>query len=473
MLKRRLVIAVVTTLIMRGAMAQEKDAGNPITVTHIDTGQPVIDFVLCDGDGDGVTDALFTTKTEPALWVLARGAGQSFAPPLAVTIPDGCDGMLVRPGRGGSELLLVRAGATSAVAKDAWKPMPGARLRGGPAPPFLGFAQDQDGDGDGDPLLPEKDGFTLALSTGPRIPVRPPARTERSAGVTGLLSERRRAPVVSFERLSAGGTPRPLYFANDELLALQGDLGSGFGPESDVLLRVPSPRGESTLERTEARLVDVDGDGLLELVLARTKTQGAALTEVRTELLFFRLGAGATGRPVQAILLPGVLSSGPDLQDVDGDGRLDLFLSVFGEELSQQLARRLTGRVKLDYLLYRGAKGAAPFERAPDWSETDAVPEATFLDWSLRHRFMIDDDWTGDGRPDLVVVTVDGGRTQVEVRESGNRDGKIDFARKPSFGASVPTAVLDHRLWALSAGTPAVISRTPTGAVIFAKAAPR
>jgi hypothetical protein len=295
----------------------------------------------------------------------------------------------------------------------------------------------------------------------------PPVVRERASGIRGLLSERTRFPLVSLEVLGPGLPPRPCFFANDTLLALRGSLEAGFGPETDVVLKVPSSNHEASLERTEARLVDMEGDGQRELLVVRTKTQGAALAQVRTELIFHRIAGDASGRPVQAILLPGILSSGPDIRDVDRDGRLDLFLSVFGEDLTQQVARRITGRVRLEYLLYRGAAGGAPFNRSPDFTEVDSVPEAQFAKWDLRHRLILDDDWSGDGLPDLVQMTVSPKGTRIEVRPAELRDGQARYSKSPSASAETPHVAKDHRPWRLAASEPAIICRTETGVVIF------
>jgi hypothetical protein len=182
--------------------------------------------------------------------------------------------------------------------------------------------------------------------------------------------------------------------------------------------------------------------------------------------VFHRLGDGASAKPAQVLLLPGILSSGPDLKDLDGDGKLDLWLSVFGEDLKTQVARRLTGRVALDYYAYRGTGEPAPFRRSPDLKLTDSLPEATFLDWSLRHRLSIDDDWSGDGRPDLIEVATSGKRTTVSVRIGVSADAKLGFAQKALVPASLESGVREYRVWRLSANEPALTVRRERGGSI-------
>jgi hypothetical protein len=471
---RIVVASCMFALMMQAAPGQNQPKASKISVFTIEVGRPLAEFAMCDFDKDGLTDAFFLTKTRPA-WVLAArrlGPRQGFGPPLGCEVPEDCEGLVLQPEKGAATVLVLRRGGTSTLRFADFKALSGPAPPEAKAPVFLGFAGDLDGDETGDPMTPTQDGFEIALSkSGSRVQIRAPVTRARAAGTRGLLTERARLPLVTLDVLNQGDPPRPFFFAGDALFRLQGALEKGFGPAFDTILRVPRPRTETTLERTEARLVDVEGDGRRELLVLRTRTHGTALGQVRTELIFYPI-AGAAGEPVptQAILLPGVLSSGPDLKDVDGDGRVDLFLSVFGEDLGQQLTRRITGRVRLEYRLYRGMASGPPFSRSPDFLETDGVPEASFNDWARRHRLMLDEDWSSDRAPDLVQVAASDDAIRISVRPGRVEDGKFGFQAEPVSSAEAKTAVLDHRLWRLSASEPGVVCRTPTGAVIFAGA---
>ena len=124
--------------------------------------------------------------------------------------------------------------------------------------------------------------------------------------------------------------------------------------------------------------------------------------------------------------------------------------------------------MKLEYLLYRGSASGPPFNRSPDFTETDSVPEAQFSEWGLRHRLMLDEDWSGDGAPDLVQIDRDSGphrgrdpaRTPVRTASRSSR-------RTPSRPPNRRRRQGPPRSGALSATEPAIICRTATGAVIF------
>jgi hypothetical protein len=81
---------------------------------------------------------------------------------------------------------------------------------------------------------------------------------------------------------------------------------------------------------------------------------------------------------------------------------------------------------------------------------------------------MLDEDWSSDGRPDLVQVAATDSSIKVSVRPGRLKDGKFEFLSDASSSAESPSCVKDHRLWRLSASEPGVVCRTATGAVIFA-----
>ena len=81
---------------------------------------------------------------------------------------------------------------------------------------------------------------------------------------------------------------------------------------------------------------------------------------------------------------------------------------------------------------------------------------------------MLDEDWSADGKPDLVQIAATDSSIKVSVRPGRLEDGKFEFLSDPSSSASAGVPVKDHRLWRLSATEPGVVCRTAAGAVIFA-----
>lgn len=441
-------------------------AQEPRTVV-VEAPEAFADLVLWDADGDGRSD-LLTTAAGPRLDVRRAREDGGFDAPRAATAPPDATALVLTRGKDGVPEVFADGPSGARTLRFADFGGPAAPPRNPAAPPPLSFAADLDGDGAPDVVLPAEDGFAVRRGGGGSSAVRPPLRVRTVAEEGGLVVERRSYARANFERLAAGGPARPVRFADGALRALRGDFVRGFGPEEDVVVRFAPDRDaapEGALERNEARLADLDGDGTPEALLVRTRTKAGAVAGARTELVFKRLG-DADAKPAQALLLPGVLSNGPDVRDLDGDGRPDLALSVFGDDLQSQMARGLRGTVKLTYYVYRGTGGATPFEKTPAFSLEDDVPAAQFDVWSLRHRFLFDAGWSGGPRPDLVHVKVGAASTDVEIR-TATAAGALAYAATKT-PLRLPLALSDFRPWGVSPGVPALLCRAPGKIVIVA-----
>ncbi|HYC78181.1 MAG TPA: hypothetical protein VEI02_11195 [Planctomycetota bacterium] len=425
-----------------------------------------VDVLLWDADSDGRGD-LLATAPGPRCVLRLRVEGGGFGSARVAAAPADADGFsAARAPEGAPALAFDGPDGLRLLRLGDFREGSDARGGDGAAPPpFRGFAEDLDGDGAPDPLASRADGAVLYGSRAGARPIRLPTERRLAAGGGGgLVTATTRAPRATFARLRAGEAPRPAWFEGGALRALRGSAADGFGPDAEILARFSdeAPAEERVLERNEPRLADLDGDGIAEAVLGRVRTRAGALGGARTEILVRRLGADA---PAQALLLPGVLSSGPDLRDLDGDGRLDLVATTFADDLASQLSRGLRGAVRLTAFVYRGAPGPASFRRAPDLALADDVPEAHFERWDLRHRLLFGDDWTGDGRPDLLAVKVERDRATATVRAGvAGADGALAFAEAPWREATVPASFVAFAPWRLAASEPALLARSATTA---------
>jgi hypothetical protein len=225
------------------------------------------------------------------------------------------------------------------------------------------------------------------------------------------FSTSRRRPRT--EALNYEGPQRPaVAWTETDGLYVSALTDGSFQPKVRVAPINPSSKrtARDYLERRSLALKDLDGDGKPDLIWTRTAATGGAIPELKTELLIFRNKGEPSTKPDQVLLLPGVLSDGPSVADVNGDGRPDLFLSIYGGGIGSELARRLTGRVSLDLLLYLGQPDGTMFARSPQLKLNDSVPIREFEYWGLRHRLLITHDWNGDGVHDLAQIeSVDGG----------------------------------------------------------------
>jgi hypothetical protein len=455
LLRRAAITSAFVSAFATGA-ASSQDA-TPLKVVEVSTPERPLDAVLVDANGDRRAD-LLVRAPGPAL-VLRLSTERGFEPPRFARPPIDAVGFLVGV-EGGRAAAFFADGRGGAVARafSAFDDPPTVASADGPSPPpLLGFAVDLDLDLGGDLALPDSGGFVVALSNGRRISVRPPKATTFAAEKSGLASRTRVFPSVSFEKLEAKAPFVPAFFENGALYRLDGDFEAGFGPNARRASAGDSggdDPAEGTLERNEARLVDLDSDGAPELAHVRTATTARGLSGAKTTVVFKRLDPNAP-KPLQAILLPGVLSNGPDFFDADKDGRVDCVVSVFGDDLKARVARGLRGATELKYFVYRGLAGAEPFERTPAATIVDDVPTAVFDVWSLRHRRLFGDDWTGDGVPDLASFETKGDATAIEVRAGAS--GGVAYAEKPARRATLPFVVDDVRRWSLPSGAPALI----------------
>jgi hypothetical protein len=458
----------------------------PLVIISVAPSGPYADLTEVDLDGDGLLDLVFVLPGPPTSLetYLQKGDGTGFERGISLAFPKGVAAIALAdllPGPG-HDVALLSARGVDVVGGDGdaapvrWLEadlMFPVGFRG--VPRHWGWGRDVNEDGHDDLLLPGLDRDLIALGGpegrpkgSPKPLPHPVARQDLGRSRQGLLEHRRYRPRVEWARVLPG-PPVPSWLEPHGLVALGLEGEEGFAPTPTVVfpLKPFSQEGLGLLSRTDVDLADLDGDGLADFLLTRTEARGGVVPERRTDLLIFlnRRKAPEATVPSQVILLPGVLSSGPDLLDLDGDGRLDLVLSTFAGDMKSELGRQILGRVRLDYHAYLGTGSSPPFPRSPTLTETDTLDLDTFETWDLRHRRLFGKDWTGDGRPDLVTVEVDEGKTTVRVRPA---TGSLSEGASEAFGEDGPSigladAALGYRQVSLGPGRPALRLRTAGG----------
>jgi hypothetical protein len=175
-------------------------------------------------------------------------------------------------------------------------------------------------------------------------------------------------------------------------------------------------------QRLTLRLVDLDGDGLLD-VMAQLQRDDDRF-ENKDISLFLLRNDGKRFFPEQPSQLlrfeGGVLV--PQVVDVDGDGRPDLFLRLFR---LPNLVGTVTGlEFKLSTLLYLAErKGGRLFERTPAFKQERSYDENSVVEAAATRD--LSHDCSGDGIPDLVEVDVQGNiAIRRLVRERGFLTGR-------------------------------------------------
>jgi hypothetical protein len=175
-------------------------------------------------------------------------------------------------------------------------------------------------------------------------------------------------------------------------------------PAWQVLGRVPRP--------AHAEVVDLDGDGILDIVVACLGTFSAADGQVG-RVVWLRGAADGTFTPYT--LLQGV-GRVADVQaaDFNGDGKLDLIVAAFGF--------RDTGEI-----IYLE-------NHTTDWAKPEFVPHVVDARHGAIHVPVC--DLNQDGRPDFVALISQEHETIVAFLNEGNGKFRQETAPHPAYGSS-------------------------------------
>jgi hypothetical protein len=307
---------------------------------------------------------------------------------------------------------------------------------------------DLDRDGAIDLVLPEPGGYAIArqvrdraagTSAFPavmhlRLPPEPPgpqSETERLGGsMNGKSDDKSDSIEISFG--TSEGRTRTLLSVDEETPApqladfngdgrldlhaqgirtlwvwLQASDGSFSAlPQLTFPLPVPADRARRLDASYSSHVLDADQDGHADVaILAGDKRSD----DVRTQFMLFLQGKGRgdgaktpaaplfgpKGLPQQLLVLGG-FGIGAYFQDLDGDGKPDLFVRTVRPDLIDQLRSASSESVDADVLVYRNENGE--LAKKPTLSWRVAVP---IKDFDLTLRFIGDLD--GDHMADLAV----------------------------------------------------------------------
>jgi hypothetical protein len=462
------IVALATALLAGGAAAGPKPFGT-VTTLQFAKGVAPRAALLADMDGDGADDLVVATtrrggRVERAIEVhLRRKDGDAFVTAADITceLPPDVTAFAVGDVHEDAGAEIVLFNATGAF---AWRPkgpedarfvklLAGAFLWQLPNP-FDVFAyeaalRDVNGDGLDDIVLPEPDGWRVAVQRraagaaasfaaagAPRVPVvfddadepmgsrKMQAKAKRNeiriavqigddaAEVPAdLVDVTESVPSPHFADFDGDGRADLLAQTSRELCVWRQREGATFpeAPDAQYELPVPADRERRLDVSYGSYVADVDGDRRADCVMIAGDKRSE---DVRTQVLVYvqgKAGApaassplfGGKGLPTQLLRISGFGGS-PEVVDVDGDGRRDLVLGSVRLDGSLDVAK-VTGKGALDAELYVFRNTGAAFSERPDLTFNVQVKAEGLRTTRREVTAKFFGDVTGDGVRDLLL----------------------------------------------------------------------
>jgi hypothetical protein len=461
-------VSVAALALASGAAAGPRPFGT-VTTLQFAKGVAPKAAVLADVDGDGLSDLVVATsrrggRVERTVAVhLRRREGDAFAaaPDFSCELPTDVTAFAVGDVHEDAGAELVLFNATGAF---AWRPkgpenarfvrlVSGSFLWQLPDPydvfAYEAGVRDVDGDGLADIVLPEPEGWRIAVQrraagspatfatvSAPRVPEdfgdddqpmgsrkmqakakRNEVRIAISVGAEDadlprdLVDVTESVPAPQFADFDGDGRADLLAQTSSELCVWRQREGATFpdAPDAKFELPVPADRERRLDVSYGSYVADVDGDRRADCVMLAGDKRSE---DVRTQVLVYVQGRGGApdpasplfgskGLPSQLLRIGGFAGS-PEVVDVDGDGRRDLVLGSVRLDNALDMAK-VTGNGSLDAELYVFRNHGAAFSDRPDLTfEVQLKAEG------LRHTrrevtASFFGDVTGDGVRDLLL----------------------------------------------------------------------
>ena len=318
-------------------------------------------------------------------------------------------------------------------------------------PPVLRTAVDLDRDGLQDALVPVPGGYRPLLSRSDgsfRVLPRLDASTEWSIQFSKNSSFSLMTLVGKIRALPSVKGPPFLVAERDGCIVAwryrpgKGDFvfmksrEAGFSP-------YPPGGKEGVIAYTGVMLTGEAGGGGALLVRSRREGKPGVLAALKTVHTVYRVAPDASRGTVelearQRIVTDG-LTAAPAFPDLNADGRPDLVFLYVKTSVLTKLLETLLDRVIItcDAFLFHPEEGRFSF--SPDWSGNFSVPSRSFRTVGVQGLVRCDADFTGDGRPDLMVYS--GNRILLErgVRESGFFSHReVAFKSRPFYQIGEP-----------------------------------
>ena len=315
--------------------------------------------------------------------------------------------------------------------------------------PHLDIAHDVNGDGLDDVLIPDTDGFWLALQSkngafgqavklGPADPFSHATAygETRTYGEAGITAENMPWYVSRVHRLDydRDGRQDLVFWNRDHFLFYRQDALGGYGePPQRFNIKVEFDFdgsyglgfqfGDASVpslllgfgERTEHTILqgfrDLNGDGVGDVVTLSLTGKSPFRLRGRYDVRFGRPVPGGTSFPESAdtsFEAPGKSGglqawgyASQDFLDIDNDGAIDAAIGAVNIGLGGMLGAMIGNSISIDLALYRLKDGK--YLAKPDWTRTVRSPFAPLDKRGPLFPTVLVGDVNGDGRSDLLT----------------------------------------------------------------------
>ncbi|MBI4563566.1 MAG: VCBS repeat-containing protein [Planctomycetes bacterium] len=468
------------SVLVGGAPPERRDA---FEVLHLTAHGRRLDTLFYDFTGDGIMDALAVSidyDVDPPVRWLALHAGAAkrpilpenptqiwavaeFAAALAVAdvVPEGgVDICLLAP-----DGVYFHAFQNGSMAEEPRKLLHTATFFDSPSPqslPIWSLQQDLSGDRRDDLILPVPGGYKVYFQTEPgrfgRV-----ARLEAEPAANRVPSLGPRRFAVDWERGLARGFPPtsalfdvyeelPHLLAVDlngdglsELVSIQGNVliiyfqqAPGVFRSRPSSYRIPAlseERRKDTVNVSDVRFRDLDGNGIMDLVVTRIEGQLGLFESIKTNI-YTHIGTGLGNFQADANIHIDGVSLNPEFIDMNGDGRLDCLTSRLRTDiLGKAVEGFVLGDITITYEVFQFDARRNAYVTTPVYARDVRVriEDIQKKGAASRPLFFVPGDLSGDGRPDAVVY--DPKTSAVEVYRgrdawaAGGRTKNIDFEK--------------------------------------------
>lgn len=294
--------------------------------------------------------------------------------------------------------------------------------------PLWQWKMDLNADGMDDLIVPLPDGYRIYFQTAPGVFGKTATLeadlapdSPRALGAAGYAEAPEISPTqfVSVNELprleivdiNGDGLPDLVQIRKNTMtFFLQKEPGV-FSSERDFrkTYEIPTLRDEAKKDSVNLsliRFVDINADKLADLVVTKIEGQLGLFESIKTSI-YLHIGTGKGNfSPNKRIVIDGV-SIDPEFIDMNGDGKLDVVTSRLRTDLFKQAANSvLLGDVAINYEVFQFDPAKGEFISQPVFEKQILVRRADLEKTGAGAvpLVFIRGDLTGDGRPDMIVV---------------------------------------------------------------------